>query len=287
MIIGNPVAGTGRAERSIVELEEALRRRGCGVETFRTKARGEAVELARRVDADVDCLVVAGGDGTIHETVNGLADPARTPMAILRVGTANILAKDLEIPESAESLADLIVRGKTRRLDLGLLGTGTRFLMVVSCGFDAAVIRSIHENRRSRGGAWGYPLPILRTMARYRVPHLCVQVDGAAPIEGAMVVIANTRTYAGIMSVADRALPDSGHFDVVVFPRGSVRSLLHYAWASWRRRVSQLQEVAYVTGASVRIESQHETDVEVDGEYYGTAPVDMKLQPGAVPVVVP
>ncbi len=287
MIIGNPAAGTGRAVQSIRRLESCLRRRGCQPQTVLTEVRGQATELARQVDGDVDCLVVAGGDGTIHETVNGLADPTRTPIAILRVGTANILAKDLKLPRDVDMLADSIVRRRIRRLDLGLLGAGRRFLMVVSCGFDASVIRSIHENRSSARGPWGYPLPIFRTMRRYRAPRLRVRVDGAAPIEGALVVAANTSTYAGVMSVADRARPDSGHFDVVVLPRGNVASLMRYAWMSWRRRISRLDGVAYVTGTSVRIESQDDPDVEVDGESYGTTPVELTLQPGAVPVVVP
>ena len=87
-------------------------------------------------------------------------------------------------------------------------------------------------------------------MRRYRAPRLRVRVDGAAPIEGALVVAANTSTYAGVMSVADRARPDSGHFDVVVLPRGNVASLMRYAWMSWRRRISRLDGVAYVTGGN-------------------------------------
>lgn len=287
MIIGNPTAGAGRAGRSILRLEQALRGRGCVPQTVLTDWRGHATEIARDIEDTVDCLVVAGGDGTIHETINGLADPIRTPIAILRVGTANILAKDLNLPVDVDAVADSIVRCRVRWLDIGRLGADRRFLMVVSCGFDASVIRSIHENRRSARGPWGYPRPIFRTMLCHSSPRLLVQVDGGAPIEGAMVVVANTRTYAGVMSVADRARPDSGHFDVVVFPRGRLVSLMRYAWMSWRCRISQAKDVAYVTGTSVRIESADEPDVEVDGEYYGSTPVELTLQPAAVSVVVP
>ena len=99
--------------------------------------------------------------------------------------------------------------------------------------------------------------------------------------------MANTFTYAGFLSVADRARCDSGHLDVVVFPRGSLPALARYAWAGWRRRVSSLPGVSYLTGASVRIDSSDPVDVEVDGEHYGVTPIDITLQTAAARVLTP
>ncbi len=114
-----------------------------------------------------------------------------------------------------------------------------------------------------------------------------MSVEGGRPIEGAWVVVANTFTYAGFLSVADRARCDSGHLDVVVFPRGSLPAQARYAWAGWRRRVSSLPGVSYLTGASVRIDLSDPVDVEVDGEYYGVTPIDITLQTAAAQVLTP
>ena len=124
-------------------------------------------------------------------------------------------------------------------------------------------------------------------MLAYRAPTLRVTVPGTPPVEGALVVVANTFTYAGIMRVASRARCDSGHLDVVVFPCGSVPSLTRYALAGWRHQVDRIQGVRYLTGDSVHIDSPAAVDVEVDGEYYGTTPVDITLKPATVPLLVP
>ncbi len=287
LIIGNPISGVGKAERSIGELGRLLGLRGCGVTTHLTRGPGDAAAFAGRVGGDVDCLVIAGGDGTIHEAINGLADPSATPIAILGVGTANLLARDLDLPRTPHGVADLILHGRTRMLDLGLIDGERRFCSLASAGLDAMVIRTLHRTRRGTLGFWGYPLPILKAVSRYRAPRLRVSVEGGEPIEGAWVVVANTFSYAAFLSVADRARCDSGCLDVVVFPRGSIPSLLRYGWASWRKRVSNLRGVSYLTGTSVRIESPEPVDVEVDGEYYGTTPVDIVLQTAVVPVLTP
>ena len=285
LIIGNPIAGVGRAGRRVGELGRLLQDRGCEVTTRLTRGSGDARAFAESVGGDVDCLVIAGGDGTIHEAVNGLADPSGTPIAILGVGTANLLARDLDLPRTPHGVADLIQHGRTRMPDPGLIGGERRFFAVASAGLDAMVIRALHGTRRGALGFGGYPLPILKAISRYRPPRLRVSVEGGRPVEGAWVVVANTFTYAGFLSVADRARCDSGRLDVVVFPRGSLPALARYAWAGWRRRVSKLTGVSYLTGVSVRIDSSDPVDVEVDGEYYGVTPIDIALQTAAAPVL--
>jgi diacylglycerol kinase (ATP) len=286
-IIGNPIAGTGGAVDGIRRLEARLSELGCRVTTRWTGEPGDTTAPARNLEGAADCLIVAGGDGTIHQILNSLRDPGRTPLAILPVGTANILARDLGLPRQIEEAARMVLAGKVRKIDMGTIAPGRRFMMVASCGFDAMVIRALHARRRGTLGARRYPLAILETLMNYTVPTLRVSVDGKPPVVGAMVVVANTPTYAGIMSVADRARLDSAHLDVVVIRFGSITALTRYAWMSWRKRLSKLPDVAYLTGTSVRVESDMPVDVEVDGECSGHTPVEIGLKPAAVPLVVP
>ena len=286
LLIGNPVAGSGRANQLIADLLQGLGQRGYLVETFLTTSAKDATRRARDIEADVDVLVVVGGDGTLNEVLNGLPDPSRTPIAHLPTGTANILGRELGLPKSAEDLIQILESGRIRRLDMGLLGEG-RFLMVASVGLDAMVVEEVQRRRGGTLGYIGYLMPILRVFKRYHPPELKVTVDGGEQIPGAFVVVSNTKNYGGIFSFAHRARCDSGHLDVCVFPRGSRPALIWYYLAAFLGWASTRTDVRYLTGTRIRIESREPVAVQVDGDPAGVTPVDIRLLPAAVPVLVP
>jgi diacylglycerol kinase (ATP) len=197
-----------------------------------------------------------------------------------------MLARELGIPRSPEALAALVERGACRRLDLGRAGS-RRFLMVASSGFDAMVTRAVSRTRRGTLGYPGYARPILRALRDYRAPRLSVQIDGAEPLAGALAVVSNIRNYGGILSIADRARPDSGVLDVCVFSGERLRDLFRYAFAAGVRRVSRLPDVTYRTGRRILIEAQQPAAVQIDGDYRGTTPLSIEVDASVVPILAP
>jgi YegS/Rv2252/BmrU family lipid kinase len=286
LVIGNPVAGTGKAGRRAERLVRLLERRGHAVEWRLTRRPGEARRHVGDLEGKVDCIVVAGGDGTVNEVVNGLADPAATPLTHMALGTANLLARELGIPRDPEALVEVVERGATRRIDLARVAQ-SRFLLVASSGFDAMVTERIQRSGKKPQRYSGYFVPLLRTLAEYRPPRLDVSVEAGEPLTGALVVVSNIRNYGGLFSIADRARCDSGHLDVCVFPRAEVRDLLRYARAARAARVSRLEGVEYRTGRRVRIASAEPVPVQVDGDHWGVTPIDIDLEPSRVPILVP
>jgi YegS/Rv2252/BmrU family lipid kinase len=286
LLVANPISGRGDVAQRTEHLMHLLEERGHVVECVMAPRAEEAHARVRELEGKVDGIVVAGGDGTLNGVVNALADPSRTPLALLALGTANLVARELDLPWDIAALADLIASGSIRRLDLGRI-EGRRFLTVVSSGFDAMVTRAVRRSRTGALGYSGYLLPILKTLFRYRPPHLEVKVDGSEPLTGALVLVCNTRSYGGLFRVADHARCDSGHLDVCVFRRARVRDLVRYAWAARRGRISRLAGVEYRTGRQIRIDSPEPVAVQVDGDYWGTTPVEIELQPGVVPILVP
>jgi len=288
LVVVNPIAGGGAAARGAERLVRRLGDRGHAVECFSTRSPEEAGERVRKRESegDLDRIVVAGGDGTVNDVLNGLEDPSRIPLAHLAYGTANMLARELGIPRDPEALAALVERGTCRRLDLGRAGS-RRFLLVASSGFDAMVTRAISRTRRGTLGYPGYARPILRALRHYRAPRLRVYVDGAEPLPGALAVVSNIRNYGGIFSIADRARPDSGVLDICVFSGGRVGDLLRYACAAGARRVSRLPDVAYRTGRRIVIEAQEPTAVQIDGDYRGTTPLSIEVDASVVPILTP
>jgi YegS/Rv2252/BmrU family lipid kinase len=285
-LIGNPLAGRGKANREIERFVELLQRRGHWVNVGLSRTAGEARRWASQVKRGTDAIVVAGGDGTLNEVLNGILDPSQVPIALLPLGTANVLAHELALPKEPEQVAPIIEQGIVRKLDMGLLG-GRRFLLMVSVGFGAMVTEKIRRTRKGSLGYRGYLLPILRVLADYRPPELRVEVDGQRGLRGGLVVVSNVRVYGGIFTVADRASCDSGHLDICIFPRGTIPALVRYAVSAFQGKVSTLTDVAYLTGRRIWIESDKPVAVEVDGDYFGTTPVVIDLKPACVPILVP
>ncbi len=284
-LIANPVAGSGKAGRQIQKLVQVLDRRGDHVETFITQATGDARRSASRIEPGSGTIVVAGGDGTLNEVINGVADPSTTPIALVPTGTANVLAHELELPTDPGEVAGILHQGVVRKLDMGMIGD-RRFILLVSTGFDAMVTERIQRGRKGLGYS-GYVRPLLGVLAHYRVPRLKISIDGHEVLKGALVVVSNVRNYGGIFSITDRARCDSGHLDVCIFPRGTIPALFRYAFSALRGKVSSLSDVVYLTGKRVHLDSEEPVAVEVDGDYFGTTPVVIDLKPACVPILVP
>ncbi len=285
-VIGNPISGKGKAELQINEFVSVLERLGHDVDVFMTTSAGEARERSRLIDPNTDALVAAGGDGTVNEILNGLTDPCAIPILHLPVGTANQLALTLGLPSEPEKLASILEQKLIRRVDMGLAGN-RRFLMIVSAGFDAKVAEEIDKNRGSRLGYSGYIFPILKMAACHRPAKLDVVIDDRHRISGCWVMVLKVRLYGGLLVFADDAKLDSGYFHVCVFSEGTLTGLLLYASAGLMRVASHIPGITRMTGKKIRIESEEPIPIEVDGEYVGTTPVDITLEPSVVPLIVP
>ncbi len=286
LVIGNPIAGMGQAERRISQFARSLEYRGHDVQIFMTARAGDALERARAIDGDPDRLVVAGGDGTMNEVINGLADPSRIPILHLPAGTANQLARSLDLPFDSEELAVILEQGAIRRIDLGLAGN-RRFLLLVSAGFDARVAEEVKKCRGATLGYSGYVFPILKACASHRPAQLNVIVDDQKMMAGCNVMVLKVREYGGVFVFAEDARLDSGRLDVCVFQQGSIGWMSLYAVAGLVGRATDVPGVIRLTARTVRIESEEPVPVEIDGDHFGMTPVDVSIQPAVVPVIVP
>ena len=286
LLIGNPATGHRRIRHKIDEFSKQLEFRGYRPEIYLTSHAGDAMHKAFRLEPDVKTLVVAGRDGTLNEVINGLTDPSRIPIAILPTGTANVLANELGIPCDPESVAQTVTRANVQRIDMGIIGK-RRFMIFVNIGIDAMITEEVFRNGKTGVGYWRYLLPVLKVLTRYRVPNITVAIDGGKNLTGGLVHIGNTRRYGGIFSISDRARCDSGLFDVCVFPRTPIFAYARYYFAATQGHLSKTKNIFYITGKEVLVKSDKPLAVQADGEYFGTTPVLIKIQPSTVPIIVP
>jgi len=216
LVIYNPTAGLWQRRRYVRVLAR-LRRFGCVITERATTARGDAEAFARAAHtADYDLVVAAGGDGTINEVINGLADSA-VPLAILPLGTANVLANEIGLGGSARAVAEAIAHLEPRPVFLGT-ANGRHFALMVGVGFDARVVERVDLRLKRAFGKLAYALTALRQLFRYRPERYQVDVDGKR-FTAAAVVIAKGHFYGGRFIVARHARLDEPRLQVALFER--------------------------------------------------------------------
>jgi diacylglycerol kinase (ATP) len=163
----NPRSGSGRQRMLLVDLVRALRRRGLRPCVFKDRQRlADRIADPKQRDGLVG-IVAAGGDGTVADVFNRYPG---IPVAILPMGTENLLARYLKIRASGEEIARLIASGSLRRFDLGLLGE-RRFALMASAGLDAEIIHRVHAARRGHISHASYLQPILDSFRKYEYPR--------------------------------------------------------------------------------------------------------------------
>lgn len=297
--IVNPVAGRGRTVRWWRELEPVLRRELPAAAVHFTDAPGAAVALSRRAcEEGYGRIIAVGGDGTVHEVVNGMAGSGSL-LGIIPTGTGNDFARTLSIPRRPSEAARTVVAGHTATVDLGCItaagGSGeTReryFAGVAGIGFDAEVAAEVNRNRRRSWAGYGtlpYVLCLLRVLFSYRNAPVSLSLDGRTR-EAAVLLVAvgNGRAYGGGMRITPLADATDGLFDVCAAGDvGKLEVLLLIPRVYTGRHIHH-PKVSYQRAGRVEIECRRPLAVHADGEVVGTTPAAFTLIPRGLRVIVP
>lgn len=282
LIILNPAARSERA-RAMKEKIEALSLR---IVVRMTSAAGNARELARQaLDENFGAIVAAGGDGTVNEVANGVAG-SDIPFGILPVGTMNVFASELGIPQNNLAAAwQVIEKGSIRELDLPV-ANGAHFVQLAGIGLDAEVVRlTTPESKRALG-----PVSYLLTLAQaaaVRPPTIFVDPVDSHRREGSFVLVGNGRLYGGPFVLFKNARPDDGLLDVLVFKNQSHWDLVRYFQAIAFGNHPDLPDVEYFQTKSMDVHSTAMVPLELDGELADALPCQFSFSPKKFPVLAP
>jgi diacylglycerol kinase (ATP) len=284
LIVFNPTAG-GRRRRRFEAVVAELRRLGCEVTVRPTGARGDAEQLAASADPNrYDVLVVAGGDGTINEAVNGLSG-ARLPLAIVPLGTANVLAAEIGLATDPRSVARTIALGRPRPISVGV-ANGRRFLLMAGTGFDAHVVRSVDLALKRRIGKAAYGISILRQLWRFAFPEYLVTIEGRT-WKAASVLVANAHYYGGRFVCAPAADLRTPSLEVCLFENRGRLSAIGYALAMFSGRLPKLKSYRIVTAGKVHIGGGSGEPVQGDGDILTHLDVTIEVVPEGLWLVFP
>lgn len=266
-----------------------------------TQAAGHATTLAREaVAAGSQIVIAAGGDGTLGEVANGLAE-TETILAPLPVGTANSFARELNMPlpgfrgrHQLLRAADLLLNGRIQPIDLGYTtnneGSGRYWLLWAGVGADGFLVENIEPRPKwsKKIGRLGYMFQGIAVAHRYPSVVANIEIDGAVYEDHYLLaLISNCRRYAGGgLTISPHAQLDDGQFEVLLFQGSHIAKIFQYGTLmklGWR----DIPGVRMVNGRHITIHTAPTMPCQTDGEPYGRSPISCSLKPHSLRLLVP
>jgi len=295
VLIANPRAGRGRVDAALPEAERVLREAGLEYRVVRTTRPGHATEAAREALLGGERFLVAvGGDGTVHEVVNGMLDDGKpvAPDAVLGViaaGSGCDLVKSFGLPADVEQAAGHLAGDQVQAIDVGTVTCAGQdkpryFVNIAQVGLGAAVVaRTAGLTRAGRwlGGA-KYAAGFWLTLPRFRPAAVRLDADGHPYAWRAFnVVVANCRFYGGGMQISPKSDPGDCLLDVLVMtgPKSDSFTTLPKVYKGVHlphRHIAELQ------AGQLRVEADTSFPVEADGEVLGSTPASFGIIPGVI-----
>lgn len=274
--------GATQCEAAIASLEKH------GIEPIHLECttRDDLSPLIVEHAKDVDCVVVGGGDGTLNAAAFGVIE-AQLPLGILPLGTANDLARTLDIPFSLDAAAGIIAGGKTRRIDLGIVNEQP-FFNVASIGLSAELAKKLTRDIKRRFGRLGYALVALKVLSQARPFNATIIGDDeSVRVKTLQIAVGNGRYYGGGNAVEKDAAIDDEHLDLysLEFKRAwklalMARSFRYGEHGAWN-------EVRAVRAKEFDIRTRVPRSVNADGEIVTRTPAHFSIKPSAVTVFAP
>jgi len=259
-----------------------------------TQGAGDATRLAARAQAAAPRPVIAvGGDGTLNEVLNGLLEAGGpVTIGVAPYGTGNDWGRELGIPASPAALSALLVRRKTRRVDVGRIeyqDGGRRaarfFINVAGVGYDAYVLERLWR-RGPRLPA--YLVALTRGLVTYRAPSFTVRAAGRSESGSLFVALAMLGpSCGGGMRFAPHARPDDGLMDLVTIDHLGPLAALRRLPKIYRGTILDDRAVRFRQCPEALVETEPPSRVEADGQLLGTTPVAIRVLPGAIDFLVP
>jgi diacylglycerol kinase (ATP) len=208
------------------------------------------------------------------------------------MGTENLLGRYLSQSPNAAAVADVLKNGVVAEFDLARAGD-KYFLLMISVGFDAEVIRTLHENRRGNISRAAYFLPTLHTIRSYEYSPMRLYWDttsapAAEPISCRWMFGFNLPLYALGLPIAPHAVGTDGMLDVCTFERGALWSVARYLWHVARKLHHTLPDAGFHQTRRFRLEPTEAAKIpyQLDGDYAGTLPVDVEVLSGQLRLMV-
>ncbi|MBB3111952.1 diacylglycerol kinase (ATP) [Paenibacillus phyllosphaerae] len=274
-LIYNPTSGREEMKRRLPDILQKLERGGIETSCHATESEGDAtIAAAEAADRGFDLIIAAGGDGTLYEVINGLAEKdVRPPLGILPLGTTNDFARALGIPKHWEYACDLITQQFTRPIDVGK-ANNRYFINIAGGGSMTELTYEVPSKLKTMIGQLAYYMKGLEKMTRLRPTELKLVADEIGEIheEIMMFLICNSNSVGGFEKLAQEAILDDGLFDVVVLRKCNLPEFIRIVSLALRGEHFNDPHLIHFRTKQLTVTTPDYVQLNLDGEYGGTLP---------------
>ncbi len=287
-IIFNPTAGAGRSLKAMQTVSQILNEKNVKYEVFETQYREHAVSLARNaIGKGYDGIISVGGDGTLLE-IAGVLHGTDEALGVIPAGTGNDFRQAIDVPREPADALNIILAGKKRKVDIGLLGDDRYFLNVAGTGFDVEVIKNTEKVRRTFTGGFAYFLGIFLSVFGYKSVSIEVNINGEIIRRRVLLIaIANGKCYGGGLNVAPQADVADGLFNVMIINQIPNWRILLELPKLQKGQIEKIPGHELFTCSELYISSDEPLRFNLDGEVYGQTPVRLSIVPKSITVFCP
>lgn len=265
--IVNPTAGNGKAYRMIPKIEKYLKDKNIKHKFFITKYPGHGTILAREaVKDDFEIVVAVGGDGTVHEVINGIRD-SDVALGIIPLGTGNDFARYFRIPKDVYKALEILLMKKTKFIDSAVINKYITCNNVTNIGIDADVAVQVTRFKKFVSGILAYTLSLINVLFKYKPYNVKIDIDGKMIKRRIMLAaFGNCSFYGGGFKILPDANPDDGYLDVIIVNEISKFKLLFLLPMAIFGKHTSLKCVETYKAEKIHIDAEKELALCVDGE---------------------
>ena len=288
VIISNPVAKRASGKK-VAMASYFLQSKGYDVTVRFTEKQGDAEHLAKAaLDDSPRIVIAAGGDGTFNEVVNGIAG-SDTPVAILPLGTTNVLAKELDIPEDVHGAMSAAVGNTAKTVYLGRIALtkspakSRLFLVMAGIGLDGSAVLGVNDSIKKISGKGSYLYSGFKTWLKSVQEELVFQVNGST-FRGYSAVIGNAAKYGGHFKITPDARLIDPNLYICIFHGRKRSDMVRYVLGIVTGgRHLKFKDVTYLKAESITINGK--AHIQLDGDYYGMTPARVEVAKQAVRLI--
>lgn len=288
-VIYNPSSGRELFKRRLPEVLVKFEKAGYETSCHETTGEGDAEAEAKLAsNRGYDIVIAAGGDGTINEVINGLANaPVRPKFGVIPVGTSNDFARALRIPRTVDRAVNIIVEGNTIPVDIGKMND-RYFINIAGGGHLTELSYEVPSKLKTGLGQLAYYLKGIEMLPSLKATEVSIEYDGEI-FEGEIMLflVANTNSVGGFEKLVPDSNVQDGKFSLLILKKTNLADLIRIATLAIRGEHLSDPNIIYEKASTIRVINKERMQINLDGEYGGDAPASFVNLHRHIEVFVP
>ncbi len=277
-IIYNPTSGREMIKKNLADVLQRLEEAGYEASCHATRGEGDATYAARvAVERRYDLVIAAGGDGTINEVINGIAEQDYRPkIGIIPTGTTNDFARAIHVPRDIMAAVDIIIQGETVPVDVGRMND-KYFINIAGGGKLTELTYDVPSKLKTMIGQLAYYMKAIEMLPSLKATNVSIEYDGKLfEGEAMLFLVGLTNSVGGFEKLAPSASINDGMFSLLILKKTNLADFIRIVNLAVRGEHIHDSQVIYTKANRIKVKSEDTVQLNLDGEYGGNLPAEFE-----------